>query len=384
MPSARRVRQDAEAAARRYAEYGKLVAAYNARIDKMNSGNQAAVDLYNQQVSEFNDFMDRVKAGQEYAVADIGFSNLYGGADPYADMKAEDMIVNGQIQKPLTPEEQKQELAYQHYVREQQNKLNMEYLQSGGLELSKAPQYLIPTEQETKTVGGITVPVGTPPPSGVVEGYLNSTNDPNLPSRPAPTYVAADSEEGKKLLADWKKPAGQFAMVTGKNNEAGDLKLVNVDKKTGLAKDAGFMLSGGLPDPLPNIGGFSRGTETYWLRNGDGTATRYERKGGGAWQAVSPPMRIAEWNQKAPEQQTDAGTAPEAPKDWNPSLRERRELTNPTLDAAGANKAAAMGSYGNIGLMNEASRNSALVDSAGQPLTSTDTGVLNRVMRGIL
>ena len=39
--------------------------------------------------------------------------------------------------------------------------------------------------------------------------------------------------------------------------------------------------------------------------------------------------------------------------------------------------AAAMGSYAKTGLMNEASRNN-------QSLTNSDTGVLNRVMQGIL
>ena len=119
-------------------------------------------------------------------------------------------------------------------------------------------------------------------------------------------------------------------------------------------------------------------TERVWLRNGDGTATQYQRKGGaGEWQSVTPAMRILDWDKKEPVQQTDAGAAPEEPKGWNPSLREKAELESPTANAAGANMAAAMGSYAKTGLMNEASRNN-------QSLTNSDTGVLNRVMQGIL
>lgn len=343
MANARRVRQDAEAAARRYAEYGRLVAGYNARVDAMNSGNAAAVALYNQQVQEFKDFKKAVEEGREYGVADVGFGNMYGGYDPFENAKAEDMIVNGQIQKPFSQEDQKAELEYQHYVAQQQNKLNMEYLQSGGTDLELAPQY--------------------------------SSNDPNAPPRPTPSYVAADSEEGKKLLADWKKPVGQFAMVKGKD---GQIVAAKADQR-GI-KDAGFMVDV-LPDPMPTVpgwGGFgSGGTESYWLRNGDGTATQYVRSNNGPWQAATPAIRILGWDKKEPVQQTDAGAVPEEPKDWNPSLREKAELESPTANAAGANMAAAMGSYAKTGLMNEASRNN-------QSLTNSDTGVLNRVMQGIL
>lgn len=370
MPNARRVRQDAEAAARRYAEYGRLIAGYNARVDAMNSGNAAAVALYNQQVEEFKDFKKKVESGQEYAVADVGFGNLFGGADPYENAKAEDMIVNGQIQKPFGEEDQKAELEYQQYVTQQQQKLNTEYLQSGGTDLAKAPQYLL---QQPKTMKVGEYEITQPPDPNITQAEVNSTNDPNLPSRPTPSYVAADSEEGKKLLADWKKPVGQFAMVKGKD---GQIIAAKTDQK-GI-KDAGFMVDV-LPDPMPTVPGWagSGGTESYWLRNGDGTATQYVRSNNGPWQAVTPAIRILGWDKKAPVQQTDAGAVPEEPKAWNPSLRELAELKSPTTNAAGANMAAAMGSYAKTGLMNEASRNN-------QSLTNSDTGVLNRVMQGIL
>ena len=371
MPNARRVRQDAEAAARRYAEYGKLIAGYNANVDKMNSGNAAAVDLYNQQVQEFKDFQKKVESGQEYAVADVGFGNLFGGFDPYENAKAEDMIVNGQIQKPFNQEDQKLELDYHGYVTQQQQKLNLEYLQSGGTELAKAPQYVVP-EPKTSNLGGFEIQKPADP--NVSLAGVNSSNDPNAPPRPTPTYVAADSEEGKKLLADWRKPVGQFAMIKGK-----DGKLVAAKADQRGIKDAGFMVDV-LPYPMPDapggIGGIG-GTDTYWLRNGDGTATQYVRSNNGPWQAVTPAIRILSWDKKAPVQQTDAGAVPEEPKAWNPSLRELAELKSPTTNAAGANMAAAMGSYAKTGLMNEASRNN-------QSLTNSDTGVLNRVMQGIL
>jgi hypothetical protein len=170
--------------------------------------------------------------------------------------------------------------------------------------------------------------------------------------------------------------SGQYAIVNGKDGKIipGDL-----DEK-GQVKDAGFMVSGVENlGPLPQtVGplGQTLGDSQKWVRNGDGTATRY-MAGPSGWYAAGPPIKILAWDKEAPVQQTDAGAAPEAPKDWNPSLREKAELENPTANAAGANMAAAMGSYAKTGLMNEASRQS-------QSLTNSDTGVLNRVMQGII
>jgi len=63
MPNVKRVRQDQEAAAKRYGEYAKLVENYNAQVGQVNASNQAAADLYNQQAAEYNRFVDSVKAG---------------------------------------------------------------------------------------------------------------------------------------------------------------------------------------------------------------------------------------------------------------------------------------------------------------------------------
>jgi hypothetical protein len=63
MPNVKRVRQDQEAAAKRYGEYANLVENYNAQVGQVNSANQAAADLYNQQAAEYNRFVDSVKAG---------------------------------------------------------------------------------------------------------------------------------------------------------------------------------------------------------------------------------------------------------------------------------------------------------------------------------
>ena len=63
MPNVKRVRQDQEAASKRYGEYAKLVENYNAQVGQVNDANKAAADLYNQQAAEYNAFVETVKAG---------------------------------------------------------------------------------------------------------------------------------------------------------------------------------------------------------------------------------------------------------------------------------------------------------------------------------
>ena len=347
MANARRVRQDAEAAARRYAEYGNLIAGYNANVDKMNSGNAAAVALYNQQVADFKAFQKDVEEGRAVAVADIGYGNMFGGYDPFEVERKS--WPEGKVPLALTEEQQAQQQKYADYVNQKQAELTAQWQaehtangESNSFEYLSIPQY-------------------------------NPIGDPNAPPQVERTFVDENSPEGIAALKA-ASPAGQFAIVAGKDGKIipGDL-----DEK-GFAKDAGFMRNS-VADlgPLPHqMGPMTVGDKQGWVRNGDGTATRY-MAGPTGWYAAGPPIKILEWNKDAPVQQTDAGPVPEEPKDWNPSLRERAELDNPTANAAGANMAAAMGSYAKTGLMNEASRNN-------QSLTNSDTGVLNRVMQGIL
>jgi hypothetical protein len=336
MANARRVRQDAEAAARRYAEYGNLVANYNANVDKMNSGNTAAVNLYNQQVAEFKAFQKDVEEGRAVAVANIGMSNMFGGLDPLVEQRKS--WPEGMVPAPAT-EDQVQasmnaQVAQSQYINQKMNEINL----SGG------------------------------DPSA-----YDFNADPNFPKAPEQQWVPEDSPEGKKTLLALSN-VGQFAVVKGKDGKiiAGD-----TDQR-GFSKDAGYMVNS-VADlgPQPRqIGPTMIGNTQGWVRNGDGTATRYVASGG-QWVPAGGPVKILAWDKEEPVQQTDVGAAPEQPKDWNPSLREKAELENPTANAAGANMAAAMGSYAKTGLMNEASRNS-------QSLTNSDTGVLNRVMQGIL
>jgi hypothetical protein len=349
MANARRVRQDAEAAARRYAEYGKLVASYNANVDKMNSGNTAAVNLYNQQVQEFKDFQKAVEEGREYAVANIGSGNMWGGSDPIAEQRKS--WPEGMVPAQLTAEEQKAEqeslMAQAQYVNQKTSKDNLAWLQSFG-------------------------PDG--PPFGAQPPAYDFNADPNYPkSTVEQRWVSEDSAEGKKTLLALSN-AGQFAVVKGKD---GKIIAADTDER-GFSKDAGFMVNsvaelGATPRQM---GPLTAGEKQKWVRNGDGTATRYVASDG-QWVPTGGSIKILAWDKEEPVQQTDVGAAPEQPKDWNPSLREKAELENPTANAAGANMAAAMGSYAKTGLMNEASRNS-------QSLTNSDTGVLNRVMQGIL
>lgn len=351
MPNARRVRQDAEAAARRYAEYGNLIAGYNANVDKMNSGNAAAVALYNQQVADFKAFQKDVEEGRAVAVANIGYGNLGFGPDFGSVEEMRKSWPEGMVPAQATPEEEKAameaQIAQSQYINQKINENNLAWSQSFGPEGA---------------------PLGAQPPA------YDFNADPNYPkSTIEQRWVPEDSAEGQKTLMALNN-AGQYAIVAGKDGKIipGDL-----DKK-GFAKDAGYMRNS-VADlgPLPHqMGPMTVGDKQGWVRNGDGTATRY-MAGPSGWYAAGPPIKILAWDKEAPVQQTDAGPVPEEPKDWNPSLREKAELENPTANAAGANMAAAMGSYAKTGLMNEASRNN-------QSLTNSDTGVLNRVMQGIL
>lgn len=356
MPSARRVRQDAEAAAKRYAEYANLIAGYNARVDQMNSGNEAAVNLYNQQVAEFKAFQKDVEEGRAVAIANLGLSTAVG----YENLveKLEKNWPEGKVPAPLTPEQENIAIAEQvqqaQYINQKVIEANAAWAASFG------PDGPSLGEQ--------------PPP-------YDPAADPNYPkSTVQPTWIDRDSPEGQKVIQQLSN-FGSYAIVGGKG---GKIVPMDLDKK-GFPKDAATMVKGveNLGALPTQVGPLTIGDKQHWVNNGDGTATKY-LAGPTGWYASGSPIRILAWDKSPPTQNTDAGPVPEQPKDWNPSLRERAELENPTVDAAGSNMAAAMGSYVKTGLMNEASRNSALVDEAGQPLTSTDTGVLNRVMRGIL
>jgi len=68
MPNAKRVRQDKEAAEKRYARYAEVVTSYNAQVDQVNSANKAATDLYNQQAADYTAFVEQVKAGTNKGV----------------------------------------------------------------------------------------------------------------------------------------------------------------------------------------------------------------------------------------------------------------------------------------------------------------------------
>ena len=352
MANVRRVRQDAEAAARRYAEYGNLIASYNVKVDKMNSGNAAAVALYNQQVADFKAFQKEVEEGRAFAVANIGYGNMFGGRDPLEEQKAR--WPKGMVPALLSPEQEKtamdERIAEGTYITQKINENYTAWVNSFG---PNGP------------------PLDAQPPA------YDPSSDPDYPkSTIEQRWVPEDSAEGQKTLMAMNN-AGQYAIVAGKDGKIipGDL-----DERGGV-NDAGYM---GTELPAASVlvsqgwGGTANKKENFWLKNGDGTATRYTRSGADKpWVAAGEPIKILAWDKEAPVQQTDAGPVPEEPKAWNPSLRERAELDNPTANAAGANMAAAMGSYAKTGLMNEASRNN-------QSLTNSDTGVLNRVMQGIL
>jgi len=329
MANASIVRQDAEAAARRYAEYGNLIAQYNAGVDAGNSGNQAAIDLYNQQVAEFNTFVSAVKNREQYGLYDM--SEGAPGATSY-------------LQTPFTEAEQAQQDIYTDYVQEQQqNLLNNYYAQqaaNGNSEAGGAP------------------PVYDP----------NTDYNPNKPVAPTATYTESP----------WR---GSYAMVQG--DGSGKIIPASMDNY-GQPRDSGGLYDSmdQLPSIRPDSPGITRlpssyqGEQSAWVKDGSGNAVQYVASNG-QWVQNSAPVRLMSFDKAAPTQQTDFGAVPEAPKDWNPSLRDIKELNNPTQDAAGAAMLAAQGSAGNTGIINEASKNN-------ESLTDSDTGILSRVMQGKL
>jgi hypothetical protein len=250
MPNVKRVRQDQEAAAKRYGEYANLVENYNAQVGQVNSANQAAADLYNQQAAEYNRFVDSVKAGG------YGLAPVDGGG--YAS-------VHGDVEK------------------------------------------------------------------GIIE-YTN------------------------------RDELGQPIDKGGMYGSAAELP-----QNTPLGGSAGIA----------------------YVRNPDGTATPYQNMltdidaGTYAWQAIGAPIRVMEFTAKPPTQQELNVAQPAEPKPWNPSRRDIAELQNPTVDAAGGQLAAAVGSYANTGILAEANnRSPILANPEDEPLTPSSSGILARVRAG--
>lgn len=90
MPNVRRIRQDQEAAAKRYLKYGDQVERYNANVGQVNSANQAASDLYNQQAAAYNAFVEKVQSGQAQGLAEFRpgeWAQSSGGKILYLDKK---------------------------------------------------------------------------------------------------------------------------------------------------------------------------------------------------------------------------------------------------------------------------------------------------------
>jgi len=84
MPNARLIRQDQEAAQKRYLNYAAQIEGYNAEVDRVNAANQSASDLYNQQAAEYNAFVNSIKAGQQMGVGEYApgaFTMMKGYSD---------------------------------------------------------------------------------------------------------------------------------------------------------------------------------------------------------------------------------------------------------------------------------------------------------------
>ena len=215
------------------------------------------------------------------------------------------------------------------------------------------------------------------PPLGEQPPPYDPAADPNYPkSTVQPTWIDRDSPEGQKVIQQLSN-VGSYAIVGGKG---GKIVPMDLDEK-GFPKDAATMVrvsrtwvryqprSGYQPSATSSIGSIMETARppSIWLGRPDGMLPVPQS-------GFLPGTSLPDTKHR---RRACSGTT----EGLEPQPARAAELENPTVDAAGSNMAAAMGSYVKTGLMNEASRNSALVDEAGQPLTSTDTGVLNRVMR---
>ena len=196
-----------------------------------------------------------------------------------------------------------------------------------------------------------------------------------------------------------------------------------VRDKSGNPRDAAQMYGSAaeLNGVKPSDFRLPTGLSAAWVRNPDGTASRYEwasydehtiqpgeagyvennglQHGGwgpeggvdpnyrpaySGWVVAGAPIKIAEFNTKPPTTQGVTVPTPEEPKGWNPSLREIAELRAPTVDAAGAQMATARGEGVKTGLVNEAvGRDSAFADPE-DPNNLADKGILARVLGGQL
>jgi hypothetical protein len=98
---------------------------------------------------------------------------------------------------------------------------------------------------------------------------------------------------------------------------------------------------------------------------------------------MNPSIGVMRFDTPAPTAQNVTQAEPQVPKGWNPSRREVAELANPTVDHAGAAQAAARGEFANQGVLGEAAaRSQQLADPTEEPLTSSNKGILARVMGG--
>jgi hypothetical protein len=326
-------------------ENDKKVGKYGQAIDAYNAENKAKTDAYNAKAADFNAFMESVKKGEGYALANIGMGNMFGGYDPLEEQRKS--WPEGMVPAPAT-EDQVQasmntQVAQSQYINQKMNEINL----SGG------------------------------DPSA-----YDFNADPNFPKAPEQQWVPEDSPEGKATLKAMSS-AGQFALVTGKNNEAGDLKYGNPDER-GFAADAGY-LGTELPATQQLVsqgwGSSANRQENFWLRNADGTASQYYRSGANKpWAPTGATARIAEWNEEPPA----AAATPKTPDFYQMSLREEDEMKSPTLDQPGANLAAAHNMPAKTGLVNQLSSGQSVFAERDQQKNIAESGILARVLSGQL
>lgn len=400
MPRRSIIMQTLEENQKRFNNYAQAIDAYNA-------DNKSRTDAYNQRAGNFNEFVKDVKEGRNYGVADLGIgafgqairreigimtpeqekqqaaytdwltAQLQAGrpllnvlndknAPPQVDPKSIRMVdawseegraaaAKSPIKAPLTEEEQKQQQAYDAYVTQKRAEAEANANASG----------------ESYTFGAANT--------------YDPNSDPNAPPRPQERWLSPGTPEHAAALAADEEPTGMFGVVTGKD---GGFQPMNVDMEKGRVKDAGRLVDAlpeaspiaGRPRPgMTNTQAFSE--SSVWLKNGDGTATRYVAQGN-QWVPVDgQKVRIMDFSEKAPE----AGVLPTEPNLKTLSNREQQELVTPTLTSAEAELAQNQNLPAKTGLANQLSTGAGSVFSGrDKDEAIQQSGILARVLAGKL
>lgn len=387
-------------------ENQKRFNSYAQAIDAYNADNKRRTDAYNQRAGNYNELVKAVKEGREYAIADLGIGAFGEGLRTQIGI--------------MTPEQEAQQLAYSNWLAEQLasgrpmlsvlndknappqvDPKSIRYVdawsEEGRAAAAKSPIKAPLTEEEQKQQQAYDAYVaqkraeaeananasGESYTFGAANTY-DPNSDPNAPAKPQERWLSPGTPEHAAALEADKEPTGMFGVIGGKN---GEFQPMNVDKEKGRVKDAGRLVDA-LPEIREPLGGgvgpaqLARFSESsVWLKNGDGTATRYVAYNNQWAPADGQKIRIMDFNEKPPE----AGVLPAEPEFKTLSNREQKELVSPTLTGAEAELAQNQNLPAKTGLANQLSTGAGSVFSGrDKDEAIQQSGILAQVLAGKL